>query len=238
MFGCSSSQTTEAVPTYVGEIRGRATIQVTLTEVLQPIGITVVLDTGSQQTTTDSDGNWSFVNVPVGTHEVLVSKNGFGQEELYNIQVAPGGIALAPQADLCPAPTQHVHIDSVLLMDSTPPLPTNTQWYIIFTHDTGAQGIAVFLDSTPNAAPTDEHIFSDVNGGNLGQTNSYSNNFSFLLSLIHHGYHSGAKLYLSACIFNGLLQGYGVGSYYDPAVDQERVVAAGPKSNVVVFTMP
>ena len=212
--------------------------QVTYTDVLEPSSVTVVLDNGSQLVMTDSDGNWSFNNVPVGTHEVLVSKTGFGQEELYNIQVAPGGVVYAPQANLCPVPTQTLHIDSVRLQDSTPPLPSNAQWYISFTHDPGAQGIAVFLDSTPNVSPTDEHIFSDVNGGNLGQTHNFANNFSFLPALIHHGYHSGAKLYLSACIFNGLLQGYGVGSYYDPTGDQMRVVAAGPKSNVVVFIMP
>jgi hypothetical protein len=238
IVGCGASQNPVTSLLEVGEIRGSAEIQVSYNETLQPSNITVALDSGSLQTVTDSNGNWMFDSIPVGTHELSVSKNGFGEERLYNIQVAPGSITFAGQAILCPEPTQHLHIDSLRLLDSTPPLPLNAQWQVFFTHDTGAEGIAVFLDSTPNVAPTDEHIFSEVDGGNLGQGNSYSNLFSFLLSLTQHGYRSGSTLYLSACIFNGLLGGYGVGSYYDPAADQERVVAAGPKSNVVLFVVP
>jgi hypothetical protein len=225
LFGCSPSQN-PANPILDGSIYGQVQIQESYTEFFHPSNVSGVLDGGSMQTVTDSDGNWSFNNVPIGTHEVLVSKSGYGSTELYNIQVAPNGIAEAPIAVLCPVPTQRLYLDSVVLTNPTLPITSSSQWQVFVTFDSGTPKYAVFIDSSPNIQPSDTHLYMS-DGTNL---------YSFYEPLVLLGYHSGDKLYMSACVYNAPYNTEG--TYYDPADDQNILIAPGPKSNVVVFTMP
>ncbi len=201
---------------------------------MQSQNILVVLDNGFASTMTDSDGNWSLPSVPIGTHVITVSKDGFGMTQFYNVQVVPNGLTWVPLPSrspsfLMPSPTGGVTIDSVRI-DSTVGSGNDILW-TYFTFDS-ISTFADFIDTAANVQPSEPHLFAwnylmEGNGKGISR-----HLFSEISGL---GVKHGAALYYSVCKMG--FGGMGNGIYYDPTHDQYRIVSPGPKSNVVKLTM-
>ncbi|MDP4198101.1 MAG: carboxypeptidase-like regulatory domain-containing protein [Bacteroidota bacterium] len=239
LIATACNSTNDPPATYRGDLKGRVKIYSNWNASLPSEGITVVLDDGSDSTLTDTDGYWSLSGVPIGTHEITASKDGFGKTSLFNIQVTPGGLTWVPSAAmnqnqpyLCAIPTGNIEVDS-LRIDTFAQENWADQFSCYFSFDT-LTGYSEFLDTSADVQPADVHLIMWQSLGHVKSNWMTWHRFSDLWGL---GLKPGTTLYYSVCKCNGGDNQEGASLYYDPVHNQYRVATPGPKSNVVKLSM-
>jgi hypothetical protein len=234
----SSTESTWTVAT--GGIRGQVQIFDYNLGAAASDGIAVVLDDNRMKTTTDIRGNWKLSNVEVGTHTVVVSKLGYGKIEMYDIQVAANGDAIAPAYHIYPSylfypPNGTVHVNSIT-MESDSQLGRLYDGFTTSLQLDSVEALSEFLDTSANVEPGDPHLlvleWNGPSGSSLWTTSHY------FTELREMGIRSGTILYYSACDYSIGNRSGAFGYYDDQKHNQIRIISPGKKSNVIPFRMP
>ncbi|GEM_PF-3195608 len=196
-------------------------------------GVTVALEQSKYSTQTDASGHWRIDNVTAGNYNVALSKPGFGSLTAYGVTIAgPGTSYLTPQMYFGSEPAYAPVVSNVAIAQedsgSTKVLKGNISG--------DPYSIVVFLDHDSTSQPGDVH--------ELWNFPRPAGQFSISAAALHQaGFPSGTIAYLTAvdADFASVWQQGGPvssGTYYDPNANASRLISPGPRSNVVVVTVP
>lgn len=238
--GCHSPAANN--PQLTGAIHG----QVRIFAVNDPVrsdSILIRVDESNVTTYTDVEGEWSFVNVPIGTHVITASKPGFGLRRFYNVQVAPNASLMVPSRSmdnaygsyLAPTPTGSITVDSIAI--ESWPQQEQFDGFTAYSTCHDVSGIAEFVDTSATVPPDGVHLLEwNVTGKPANSIWLAEHRVAADLHSI--GIKSGTTLYYSTCDLNPCDLQVSAPAYWDPVHAQYRVISPGVKSNVVSFTLP
>ena len=220
-------------PPSTGSIAGRVILYDSNQHVMTDhSGIHVSIDGTSKSMVTDSTGNWLFTGLAEGMYDVTASKPGFGAYHWYeqNVNNARTYVQPAALANL-PVFTSTVFNAS---FDGTNLIVTVSNYGSANSPAPLCLDVACYLDKDSSVQPSDPHILTD--GYYAPSANKLYFSYTDLLAL---GVRPGQTLYLSSSLaFRGGSQFFST-TFDDPAHNNEfRYASNGPKSNVVVVTMP
>ena len=188
-------------------------------------GTMVRVDSTSLSTVTDVDGRWTLASVPVGLHDITVSKPGFGAYHWYERNIN-GGVQDLEHVALSRMSNHHITIGAGWSgLNADPGLEV---WSDSVTSN--VYTCAYYFDLDSNVQPSDPHF-------KVGRDRI---NYESLYELRTAGVKSGQTLYMSAStvfLADGWTGGF-VTQYFDPKHNEERWASTGPKSNVVAVRMP
>jgi hypothetical protein len=236
LLGMSACQQITNSPRMTGTIAGRVLLFDSTHAVLTDFsGITVSIDNTNRSMTTGPDGSWQFDNVDEGTYDLVASKAGFGAYHYYQELVNHGRIDNSAVA-LSEMPAYRPALDSATWMTWGNSVVLN----VPKDYSMLPSGIAIagYCDLSPNAQPNDAHLMT---ASNLDSRDGGGIYFS-RVDLLAAGARPGQTLYISAANVFSYSAGYSsryATSFSDPHHNYTTDYASnGPKSNVIVVTMP
>jgi hypothetical protein len=240
--GCESeSGSTSGSGTPPGDITGTIFLYDTLYgKMTDHSGIKVSVNT-LQQTITDSKGNWTLPNVPVGTYSLTYEKAGFGTKKYFNIQhTGNGTLYLNPERYLSQIPKVAVDVIQAPFQDQiisgyTTVTDSNGIIQYILHHDTIPNAYAVYkikISSGLGEYLSHSSLYSELffsKQPNIDPSNDNSFDFSTLMSaadtisflqaiyrdsLLLKGYKSGEKVFVLGGVLIPGLEAHNGQQYY------------------------
>lgn len=202
-------------------------------------GIEIQIENTTFTTSTDSNGRWSIDELPTGTYNILISKNGFGYFKYTSVQFIGGGEYYIGTRFLTSVPVLPVGLDSTI---------TNPFAVIILgtlyeeIPEADYHNVLIFFGLSDSVSSNPEYYkYMRSASISLGSF-SESININILKDI---GFNSGDTIYITAfasiSFYNYMFGGY-VGYYYHRYIDTitGRYVYThlGKKSNIVSFQLP
>lgn len=143
------------------------------------IGVSVVVKTTYLGASTDINGKFFIVNVPVGTFDLQVSMIGYKTQQLKNIMVSADRVTTL-EISLDPTTLQGEEVVITAKKDELHKEVSNTQ--MVVTSDqlketSGIRQINAFLEKLPGVST--ENGFLTIRGGSSDQTGAMVNGFSY-----------------------------------------------------------
>jgi hypothetical protein len=228
IYSCSNSNSVTQ-PILAGSISGHAyLIDSTGSSETTSNNVTVWLAELPISTPTDSAGGWTLNNVPIGTYEVLATKQGYGTMKWFDEQVTGPGTLYIDPVYIYPAP------DCTLFLDSVTTSAGNVNFFGRIEGPSDAAYIQFDVDSDSTTEPGDSHLIqSGVNGGysipaqGPWHFQAYQSSFGALPS--------GTRVFLSvyAYVYNANYD-----MIYDPSTGQTLPISPSKKSNSLPFIIP
>ena len=202
-------------------------------------GVIIQIENTAFTTSTDSNGRWSIDELPAGTYNVLLSKNGFGYYKYTSVQFIGGGEYYIGTRFLISIPNLTVGLDSTITSQFNV-LILGTLYNQIPEAD--YHRVLIFFGVSDSVSSDPKYYkYLQIETNPVG---SFSNSVK-INSLKEIGFKSGDIIYVSAYasieFYNYHLGNY-IGFHYlryiDPITGRYVYTHLGEKSNNLSFQLP
>jgi len=202
--------------------------------------VQITVENTNFSATTDSKGKWVIDNLPTGTYNFLINKNGFGEYRYISVQFVGGGEYYIGSRYLTSIPYLPLSIDITFTT-------TNDFRITTFLHNK-IEGVAgypqLFFFGLNDSVSSDPKNYKYVETY-FASSDSVNNLFLSLTYLKSRGFKSGDTIYLAAyasIMFwyqpYGNYMSYNYFSYIDINTGKLVYTNLGEKSNVLSFKIP